>query len=555
MAAGMKSRRATGLVSGLLALLLCCATYAQPGQFIVSEPDSPQPETLQHALQVYLDPYNSYIEVADLIQFPADQRAGELVFSLNSNLRITSSSIPVSRDNSPTSSNAFVPSTANEGAELATYRFTAPRRWDGDIQLNYSGTINDLIARAGEEYSQSFSETSGIIAEQGVFLSRASGWVPEFGDQLFSFRMTVEFSEAASSWSAISQGAMSESDVVSNGVSETRTIFHANTPQEEAYLIAANFTIYEQEAGDVQSLAYLRTPDQNLATQYLDATTRYLALYEPLLGDYPYNKFALVENFWETGYGMPSFTLLGPQVIRFPFILETSYPHEILHNWWGNGVYPDYETGNWTEGLTAYLADHLFREIDGRGAEYRKDMLSRYKNYVAQDTDFPLTEFTSRHSAATQAVGYGKTLMVWHMLRTQLGDDLFLEGLRQFYRRYLHQRASWEDIENLYSGIAETDLSDFFIQWTERTGAPELSVSVDQVNGNQARIMFAQVQSGDPYQLTVPVALFYAGEDQPQVYNINLSQKLEGVMAENYDQLQGVLVDPYFDVFRTQDPD
>ena len=36
---------------------------------------------------------------------------------------------------------------------------------------------------------------------------------------------------------------------------------------------------------------------------------------------------------------MPSFTLLGSQVIRFPFILTSSYPHEILHNWWGNAVF------------------------------------------------------------------------------------------------------------------------------------------------------------------------------------------------------------------------
>ena len=41
---------------------------------------------------------------------------------------------------------------------------------------------------------------------------------------------------------------------------------------------------------------------------------------------------------------MPSFTLLGPQIIRFPFILTSSYPHEILHNWWGNSVFVDYET-------------------------------------------------------------------------------------------------------------------------------------------------------------------------------------------------------------------
>ena len=53
-------------------------------------------------------------------------------------------------------------------------------------------------------------------------------------------------------------------------------------------------------------------PDPALASKYLDATSRYLRMYNELLGPYPYKKFALVENFWETGYGMPSYTLLGP---------------------------------------------------------------------------------------------------------------------------------------------------------------------------------------------------------------------------------------------------
>jgi aminopeptidase N len=115
-------------------------------------------------------------------------------------------------------------------------------------------------------------------------------------------------------------------------------------------------------------MVLLREPDATLARPYLDATADYIRFYSQLIGPYPYAKFALVENFWETGYGMPSFTLLGSKVIRLPLILHSSYPHEILHNWWGNGVYVDTAGGNWSEGLTSYLADHLIREQQGRGA-------------------------------------------------------------------------------------------------------------------------------------------------------------------------------------------
>ena len=115
-------------------------------------------------------------------------------------------------------------------------------------------------------------------------------------------------------------------------------------------------------------------------------------------------------------------------VIRFPFILTSSYPHEILHNWWGNSVFVDYPTGNWCEGLTAYMADHLMKEQAGQAAEYRRDTLKKYRDFVRDGRDFPLTEFRSRHSAATEAVGYGKTLMGFHMLRRQLGDEAFTGG-------------------------------------------------------------------------------------------------------------------------------
>lgn len=534
----------------VLTLLLGLASQALAQLPAVASPRNPG-DTLRHNLQVELDPANESIRVTDMIAFPERLRGSRLVFGLNSNLSITETSLALEEVTSAADSDTRVANTTV--AEMAAARYYAvdiPRRGEQPLTLSYSGRINAIVEQSSRDYAQSFAATSGIISDTGVFLSGASLWVPSFADELLNFSLTVDFAPSAQSWTAVSQGELVDSST-SLGVSVETWV--ENLPMEEIYLIAADFTVYEQQADDTQVLAYLRTPDANLASRYLDATGRYLALYEPLLGEYPYAKFALLENFWETGYGMPSFTLLGERVIRFPFILETSYPHEILHNWWGNGVYPDYDTGNWSEGLTAYLADHLFRELDGAGAEYRKEMLARYKNYVDASADFPLTEFTARNSAATQAVGYGKTLMLWHMLRVELGDELFLEGLRQFYQDYQFQRAGFADIERVFSELSGRDLAAFFRQWVERTGAPELSISVDEVNGNRARIMFAQIQAGSAYQLTLPIALYYAGEDGPRIYDVPLMQKLEGVMVDDYDRLQAVLVDPYYDVFRRLD--
>ncbi|PCH61967.1 MAG: peptidase M28 [SAR86 cluster bacterium] len=536
---------------------------------------------IHHSLNVIINPAQQTLRVEDRITLPDSLFGLSQNFRLNSNLQIESASTTIQPGQLSRTSNAGINSGGVQAAQSREYnvRLTSPS--SREVTLSYGGTIYDNATQTVAEYAQSFAETSGIISAQGVYLNKGSVWIPDFGTDLLTFDIRVSFEDDSSTEAMLIEpvalqtpqpntnqisGLAGASNLVaapqsqpidiarwkaiSQGDRAGENAWVSNEPMEEVYLIAAAFTEYSQQSAGLEVLAYLRSPDANLANKYIDATIRYMALYEPLLGDYPFSKFALIENFWETGYGMPSFTLLGEQIIRFPFILESSYPHEILHNWWGNGVYPDYDSGNWSEGLTAYLADHLFQEMEGNGAQYRKEMLARYKNYVTEGNDFALEDFTSRNSAASQAVGYGKTLMLWHMLRIEIGDALFIQGLQDFYSQYRFKRASFEDIQRLFSQLVNRDLTSFFDQWVGRVGAPALEISVEATNDNQARIMFAQIQSGEAYELTVPMALFYANENEPRLYNLKLSQKFEGVMAEDFDDLNAVIVDPYFDVFR-----
>jgi aminopeptidase N len=292
-----------------------------------------------------------------------------------------------------------------------------------------------------------------VISPDGVFLANASAWYPQFGDALVSFQLDIQL---PSGWDVVSQGSL----LRENGASETQhVVWEEKQPQDDIYLIAAKFQRYAQSAGAVNAMVYLRSADQPLAQKYLDATAQYIAMYNKLIGPYPYSKFALVENFWESGYGMPSFTLLGSKVIRLPFILHSSYPHEILHNYWGNGVFVDYAKGNWAEGLTAYLADHLVNEQRGKGEEYRRDVLQKYADFVNKEKDFPIIRFVSRHSASSEAVGYGKTMMFFHMLRLELGDDAFTKTLRRFYQQFKFQQATFADLLTTFNAVTGKNLT------------------------------------------------------------------------------------------------
>ncbi|MCB9248577.1 MAG: hypothetical protein H6613_08530 [Ignavibacteriales bacterium] len=100
----------------------------------------------------------------------------------------------------------------------------------------------------------------------------------------------------------------------------------------------------------------------------------------------------------------------------------------------GNSVYIDFDKGNWCEGLTAYMADHLIKEQRGQAGEYRRSTLQKFTDFVNDGNDFPLSKFLSRHDGSSEAIGYGKSLMVFHMLRNLVGDENFTKSLQVFNR-------------------------------------------------------------------------------------------------------------------------
>ncbi|MDT8386025.1 MAG: M1 family aminopeptidase [Thiogranum sp.] len=500
---------------------------------------------MHHQLDISLDPAASHIEVRDTVTLPPGAPR-VLDFALHPHLEAQLTDPEGQLEELPAGTESGASQSAAE-LRPRRYRLRLPAGTQ-HFTLRYAGRIAHPLQQQGEEYARSFEQTRGVISSEGVFLAGSSYWYPQFANELMTFDLRVQL---PAEWRGMSQGQRVNQTTKEN---ERNEHWRCTTPQQEIYLIAGAFSEYTSSAGGILAQVLLRHPEPELAQTYLDATQRYIKLYSELIGPYPFEKFALVENFWQSGYGMPSFTLLGSQVIRFPFILGSSYPHEILHNWWGNSVYVDYASGNWAEGLTSYLADHLIKEQRGEGAEYRRTLLQKYADYVDADRDFPLTEFRGRHSARTQAVGYGKTLMLFHMLRRQLGDTTFLEGLQAFYHQHRFRVAGFADLEDTYSKVAEQSTDAFFAQWVERSGAPELRISDAQINdtgdGYRLSAIVEQIQSGAAYRLELPVAVQLenrAGAWQTDVQITQRRQRLELDLPTRPLRLD---IDPEFDIFR-----
>lgn len=520
------------LVPTLLLLLLAVPASAAAADLV------------HHDLKVTVSPERHALSAADRVTLPPDfplEGKATVRFTLHAGL-------------SPSSSTPGVGLRKEKGPEgdppVETYVLSLPSG-ERTFLLEYGGTIDHPLAQVGEESARGQKDTPGSIGPQGIYLSGRSGWYPRFeGEGLLSFRLAVDLPPG---WDAVSQGGRDLHRSEPEGV---HVAWVSPEPQQEIYLLGGRYGESMKDAGRAKAMVFLRESDEALARRYLDATARHVAFYEKLIGPYPYPKIALVENFWETGYGMPSLTLLGSIVLRLPFIVDTSYPHEILHNWWGNGVYVDYERGNWSEGLTAYLADHLLKEQQGAGAEYRQTTLQKYADYVLSERDLPLEAFRSRHGSVTEAVGYGKCLMLFHMLRLSLGDETFTEGLRTFYRDHRFRAARFADVRSSFEKAAGRDLREEFEPWVTRTGAPRLRVRSARVIREgpafRLRAVLEQAQE-EPFPIRVPVAVTLEGREQAFQATV--------VMREREAEADLLLparpvrldVDPEFDLFRRLD--
>jgi aminopeptidase N len=509
--------RLTRLVgaSALLALASCGAEV--PG---------PQPLPIDtHIIYAEIAPDSSYLSCQDVLTVDLGRRsAGRFFFFLNRSLSVDriedgGGEISYRRAAAPDLS-LYLDAEAEEDEDLYSNAAVIvmdlpsgggniPEEGPRSLVVTYSGAIYDSLRVPDYSRGAEAEETKGLIDERGTFLSPATHWYPDSRKRKAVFNVTTV---TPAGYHTVTQGRLALRETLDGRV---KTVWKGEHPSEEAYLVAGPYDVRTLDHSGIQICTYFYESEADLSESYLQACAGYIDMYNELLGQYPYSKFAVVENFFPTGYGMPSYTLLGRRVLRLPFIIHTSLGHEIAHNWWGNGVYVDPDEGNWCEGLTTYCADYRYKLLQGEdeAREYRADINRDYTVYVDPRTEIPLADFKGRTTSASRAIGYGKCAMVFHMLERIMGEEAFYGTLRTIVSKYMFKQIGWSQIEREFSTARGEDLKWFFDQWVRGKGAPELSitkaVAVDDWPDYTLSIRLEQ--EGGPFRLSVPVVIHTEG--------------------------------------------
>src|SRR5262245_46120754 len=399
-----------------------------------------------------------------------------------------------------------------------------------EVVIEYRGTV--AAASPGAEVAVSAAGPDGSYLQ-------AAGWFPSF-EGLFNYEVTIDVPEPQR---AVTSGRL-RAETTTDG--RYRVTFEGDGAVEELSLFAGPYRITERMHRGWRVRTYFHESVADLAERYLDRTEGYLDLYDGWIGAYPYSGFAVVSSQFPVGLGFPGLTYLGTQVLRLPFIPDTSLGHEVLHSWWGDGVRVA-PGGNWAEGLTTFMADYTFGER--RGAEVaREQRLAWVREFSVLPAieDRPLTDFTERRHTASQATGYHKAAFVFMMLRDEIGPEAFAAGVREFWQAHRFGAAGWTDLEAAFSSAASMPLGRFFEQWVRRSGAPRLSMR--DVAADGPHVSFLLAQTVPPYGLDVPVVVETAGA--PLVRTVGLDGADREYSLEVPDAPRVLAVDPDLRLFR-----
>lgn len=420
------------------------------------------------------------------------------------------------------------------------------------LELSYHGVFYKPL--------DSPDEPEATIAPDFIYLTPRAHWYADTPGSLSTFKVGC--------WLPLGYEAVTQGTLVEKRKEGERlfVLWQGDFPSDACFLVAAKYRVTHEKHGQIDLYTFFFPEEQELATTYLEASRRYLDMYQEMFGPYPFSKFAVVENLFPTGYGMPSYTLLGRAALKLPFIVHISLGHEVAHNWWGNSVFTHPSHGNWCEGLTSYVADYHYQELIGPGStrEYRRELLRAYANYVPEERDFPLEGFVEgsipRTEKATRAIIYGKAAMFFHMLRGMVGEKTFFGSLKQVYKKRQWQHTLWEDFQEVFQALSGRKLDWFFEQWVYRKGAPflELTKAEAEREGMSYRVNFELSQgaaspSQGPYHLFLPIVLrTEAGESH---HEVEMDSARGRFSLEAEARPVSLAVDPGYDIFRRLHPE
>jgi len=295
-----------------------------------------------------------------------------------------------------------------------------------------------------------------------------------------------------------------------------RTVHWKHRHPIATYLVAiavTNYATYSDtlELGDgrvIDILNYIYPENLDNAKNQTPVTAEVMQFYNQLVDEYPFadEKYGHAQFGWGGGMEHQTMSFMG----GFSFGLIA---HELAHQWFGDYITLASWQDIWlNEGFATYMNALAIENL--RPDDWRNWKKSTVTNIVSSTGGSVfVVDTTDVNRIFNYRLTYQKASYLLHMLRWILGDDTFIEGLRNYYHdpAVANGFALTPDFQKHMEEVGDTTLQEFFNDWLYGEGYPTYSLTYWQTSDEDVTISLSQSSSHSSvnfFEMPVPVRLY-----------------------------------------------
>jgi hypothetical protein len=518
---------------GLLALILAAPHLS-------AQRERPALNVTGYTIDAELDPATHHLTATTVLTFTAPPNLDVVNFGFHPALKIgkiTDESGKV-LDGERTADGSIRITAASPFTEGQAVRWTFT--YDGIVTGNEDGPIEGLKLAA--------------IQEPVSYLLYAARWFPSTGymTDRFTAEMHIRVPQGMQVFASGSTGA-AHPVTLSNGKPGDEYDFSWKKPGFPGTVIAGRYVgPVSVGAGNVK--VYLTVSHQQSANQLAQTATKEYDFFTDSFGALESSHLNVVE--------IPDDTLPAVWAPELAAIMGSRVgdkssvrllANTIAHQWWGCEVSPRTLSDAWiVNGMSRYGELMYVEDDSGRNA-MKAALEDVSAGALAYDT-IPLSSAgrLDPFSPQFQSMTLEKGAMIFHMLRGEVGDKVFLDILKGALSQYTDQPIRTNDFYKVAEAQSQQQLTPFFAQWIDGTGAPRFNdkYAVYRLGNNKGFRTIGEINQ-DLDLFRMPVELRVETDGKTEIQKVDVVGTDTQYVVDTFGRPRRISIDPQDWVLKT----
>jgi aminopeptidase N len=511
--------------------LLCALTIIAP--LAAQRPERPTLAISGYVIDAEIDTATHHIAAKAVVSFTAPETAELVSFGFHPALKVTKISDEAGKlltgERSADGTIRVTPTTPFVKGQVSRWTFD----YEGAITGSEDGPIEGLKLAA--------------IQEPITYLLYAARWFPTTGymTNRFTAQMHIRVPQGMRVFASGAQG-VSKPITLASGKPGDQYDFNWDKPGFPGTVIAGRF-VGPATAGPGNVKVWLTVSHQQSANSLAQTAAKEY--------DFFTDSFGAPESAHLNVVELPDDTLPAVWAPELAAILGSRVgdksgirllANTIAHQWWGSEISPRTLSDAWiTNGMARYGELMYIEEENGRGT-LKAALPDISAGALAYDT-MPLSSVgrLSPFSPEFQSMTLEKGAMIFHMLRGEIGDKAFLATLKGTLSQYADSSIRAADLIKVAEAQSDQQLTSFFSQWVDGTGAPQFSnkYAVYRLGNNKGFRTIGEIgQDLDLFRM--PVELRVETDGKTETKKIEIVGTSTQFVVDTFGRPRRINIDP-----------